>query len=288
MGRKRKTNLKVDMTTKLNGDGIPEEYIPIGDPDCPEEEPIVEPEQEPDFEEEPEILPEPPEVIPEPAVEPIPEWEQDPDVEPEPEASRFEEDFFRKSKEAGCDYAAKGTWQVMYAKYLDRLFALQYKRVLDLGCALGAITSAIADHGADVIGVDISKFAYQHTHFVNFAFLNTPAWDLKKIEDNTVDFIHSMHLLNHLTKDELEKTFKEIVRVSKDGAIMFMVMKLDGEDVDPLIHNHKRVEMDALAAKYGMKNGSSALASKLKMCDPGWDFITKYKWDVLIYQVKKE
>ena len=42
--------------------------------------------------------------------------------------------------------------------WVDRLAGLRGKRVLDVGCGGGILAEAMATAGADVLGIDLSKF----------------------------------------------------------------------------------------------------------------------------------
>ena len=52
-------------------------------------------------------------------------------------------------------------------------------------------------------------------------------FDIRKkfpFEDNSIDYVYSSHVLEHLTKDEFFKTMKEIWRVCKNGTILDLEM----------------------------------------------------------------
>lgn len=60
------------------------------------------------------------------------------------------------------DYAKKsdkGAWNALYERpnTLSLIPDVEGKKVLDLGCGAGPITQWLADHGAHVVGVDISE-----------------------------------------------------------------------------------------------------------------------------------
>ena len=202
----------------------------------------------------------------------------------------FEHEYFADIKAKGCDYRIKGNWQRMYARYIDKLFDLKGKMLLDVGCAYGANTSAFIDLGATAIGLDISSHASKHTPFKDFPFLNEPSWDIKSLEDTSVDFIHVMYVLNNMNKDKLEKTFQEFQRIGKNNCIIFIIMNLSDEEkqINETSFNYSKLTVDQFAKDNAMKNGTNSIQEKLKIHEPDWNFIEMYKWHVLVYKVCKE
>lgn len=74
---------------------------------------------------------------------------------------------------------------------------------LDLGCGLKKKEGYV---GVDLVeSADIQKDMYDY---------------LVTLPDNSVDAIRAYHSLEHLTKSEFLKVFKEILRVSKNGSII--------------------------------------------------------------------
>jgi cyclopropane fatty-acyl-phospholipid synthase-like methyltransferase len=204
--------------------------------------------------------------------------------------SQFEEAYFQLQKENGTDLSNKGGWQKMYAYYMERVFGIRGKTVVDLGCAMGSITSAFADYGAKAIGVDISKYAKEKSVFKNINLLNVDACECAShIEENSVDFVHSMFMFNHIPEEKNEQLFAQIQKICKNDALVFVVLNLGGakymsgnEVVQPKWH------WDSIAGKFGMKDGARGIYAKLMSTNvPGWEFMRKYHWSYLLYKVVK-
>lgn len=232
------------------------------------------------------------EVVPEVKVE-APKVEVKP-VEPTPvkrPVYAFPKEYFDKAKQAGMDYTHKGDWQKRYGKFLNTVFPMAGKAVVDLGCALGAITSAIADNGASsVIGVDISEHAKQVVPFKNFKFVNASFDNMKEIADNSVDFIHSMMSFQYLPKETVEDVLKEIKRIAKNDAIIFAIfpMSNDTHIEAGIEHFHPREFWNTLAGKLGFKDGSKAFFTKLsETIVDNFNFMKEYKWNYVVYKIVK-
>lgn len=113
----------------------------------------------------------------------------------------------------------------------DTFYALEYayyllgdatgKTVLDYGCGSGDNTVLVADHGARVIGVDISPELIElaekrlEAHNLRDAaeFRVGSAHELP-LEDESVDVVFGMAILHHL---DLKLASKEVFRVLKKG-----------------------------------------------------------------------
>jgi ubiquinone/menaquinone biosynthesis C-methylase UbiE len=203
----------------------------------------------------------------------------------------FEQGYFDKLKMHGNDVASKGNWQKMYAYFIDKIFNIKGKNVLDLGCAMGAITSAFADYGANATGVDISKYAIEKSPFKNIKKVCSPAWDLSMVEPNSIDFVHSMFMMNYIPKNKIYIVMDQLNKVCKDGAIVFCVLNMDNEEKK--ISENETIFtknfFDEIAAKFNMKCGVKAYYQKMfNLYIPGWEFMKKYNWKFLLYKVCKK
>lgn len=205
--------------------------------------------------------------------------------------SSFEQEYFDKLKLHGTDMAFKGAWQMMYAYFIDKIFNIKGKKVLDLGSAMGAIPSAFADYGATVIATDISKYAIEKSPFKNITKINTPAWNLESIEPNSIDFVHSMFMMNFIPKNKLYIVMDQINKVCKDGAIVFCILNMDNEE-KKISENETiftKAQFDEIASKFGMKCGVKSYYQKMfNLYIPGWEFMKKYNWKFLLYKVCKK
>lgn len=227
-----------------------------------------------------------------PSSEPI--AQELPPIKQTPENTmNFEDNYFTKLHEGGFDATMKGGWQKMFAHFMDQLFGLKDKKVLDIGCAMGAQTSAFADYNIKAYGVDISNYAINKgkSLFKNVELICAPAWDLSAIPDNSVDIIFSMYTLNHIPEDKCQEMFKEINRVSKNGAIFFSILHLGSTKKRNAYNDviYPKYFWDEIANKFGMLDGTRQNYAKMMgMRIPGWDFMRQYNWHYLLYKVQKE
>lgn len=203
----------------------------------------------------------------------------------------FEEKYFKELKEKNIDMRFKGTWQKMYAYYLNLIFKYEGKNVLDLGCAMGSISSAFADRKTNVIGVDISKYAIDNSPHKNVKLINKAAWELTDIPDNSIDFVHSMYMFEYIPPEQREQVFAEINRVCKPEALVFVILNLgiSKKGQDSLLHLSPKHEWDEIAAKFNMLDGARTYYYKLMETRvPGWEFMSVYHWPFLCYKVTKK
>ena len=93
------------------------------------------------------------------------------------------------------------------------------KTVLDIGCAYGYIVLHLNAIGISSYGVDISSLAISRAHeHIRERLICTSAW-VMPFKDKAFDFGFSSGVLEHIPKDKLEKTIKEITRVCSRGLI---------------------------------------------------------------------
>jgi len=91
--------------------------------------------------------------------------------------------------------------------------------ILDIGCAFGYSVNRLRKLGYSAWGLDISKYAISQAPIELKPYLiHSPAWDIP-IVSGTFDFIFSSGVLEHLTREELDKAIKEIKRVGSRGLI---------------------------------------------------------------------
>ncbi len=107
-------------------------------------------------------------------------------------------------------------------RYLSAKNLCKGLKVLDIACGEGYGSHLLTKWGAkEVVGVDVSESAISEARKnfkeKNISFLVSDAKDLKGIEDETFDMVVSFETIEHI--DPPEEFLKEIVRVSKSGAI---------------------------------------------------------------------
>ncbi len=111
---------------------------------------------------------------------------------------------------------------VSYPAILDSIGDIEGKKVLDLGCGSGALTSLIAEKGADVTGVDVSEEWIERCRaeydMPNLRFIVADGSNLADFKDSSFDFVvMNMVLLNVASSEKVKSIFSEVARVLKSG-----------------------------------------------------------------------
>ena len=142
---------------------------------------------------------------------------------------RFSKSHFRSSVKRY--YAITRTIGEQYKQFLK--YDCPDARVLDYGCGTGSYSIYLANSGADVTGIDISRVALhvattnvkQRSFGANIKFIQMDAEKLG-FDDDSFDLVCGGAILHHLA---LEKAIREISRVLRpEGKAVF---------VEPLGHN---------------------------------------------------
>lgn len=97
------------------------------------------------------------------------------------------------------------------------------KKVLDIGCGDGSDSEKIAQKGANVYGIDISKEMIKHAKAKHpkITFVVASA-DKLPFTDGEFDVVYSRFALHYLNNEE--PAFKEIFRVLKRGGIAALLV----------------------------------------------------------------
>jgi len=114
-------------------------------------------------------------------------------------------------------------------------------RILDIGCGNGKTSASLIEMGCEVIGIDISEAAVEACKrtFGDRMTVKCASADNIPLDDGIVDGVAMVHILEHLTDEELEAALKEVYRVlKKDGRVFVRVCHGDdmrsekGERID--------------------------------------------------------
>tara|TARA_Y100000310_G_C20544110_1_gene744759 strand:- start:302 stop:1093 length:792 start_codon:yes stop_codon:yes gene_type:complete len=90
--------------------------------------------------------------------------------------------------------------------------------VLDIGCSKGSALKSLKEVGFDVYGIDIADIAIQGCHKRGLSNCKVASCANIEFNDNVFDVVMSSDVFEHIDKDELELSAKEIYRVMKPGA----------------------------------------------------------------------
>ena len=127
---------------------------------------------------------------------------------------------------SGFFKSGEDDYQRLVAPVLDRFgFAPQGKRALELGCGAGRMTSAFVSQFAHVTAVDISAEMLERAKQLlpdvkNVVWKHSNGKDLSETKDESIDFLFSYLVLQHLPDEKLVKDYiGEMLRVLKPSGI---------------------------------------------------------------------
>ncbi len=148
-------------------------------------------------------------------------------------ATAYGEGYYREHKRAGLDYLAFGEWQERYGRWLVEVLGWKGKRVLDVGCACGAVLRGLGGAGAVVQGVDLNEHMIRlgRQHWPEMAGLLwvCDAVNLHLYEDGAWDGIHTAQVAEHWKPELVPFILRELARVVVPGGLLFCC--LDTEEL---------------------------------------------------------
>ena len=95
-------------------------------------------------------------------------------------------------------------------------------RILDIGCAKGFMLYDFTRlvPGISVSGIDVSKYCMEQAISPMKPFIVEGSCDELPYPDNSFDFVFSIATIHNLDERGIEKSLREIVRVTKKGAFI--------------------------------------------------------------------
>ncbi len=135
---------------------------------------------------------------------------------PDKANGRWKEDEFYATGEREVEFVVA---------HAEHLFPdLQHGTALDFGCGVGRLSRALAGHFESVRAVDISapmlaKARENLRDRPNVEFIHNTSADLHVIADNSIDFIYSNLVLQHIPKSEQHRFVQEFLRILQPGGV---------------------------------------------------------------------
>lgn len=116
-------------------------------------------------------------------------------------------------------YALINRWDPSHLKRMNRFARIgEGDRVLEVGCGRGHLTQALADQGADIVGIDANPYVEDVSDSPLVRHMKAEALEF---EDGSFDFVVSVHAIEHIP--ELEMALSEMARVLRPGGKAILV-----------------------------------------------------------------
>ena len=115
------------------------------------------------------------------------------------------------------------------------LIVLKISCGIDLGCAGGYFVKLMHDYGKNVLGVDLSAYAInasikEFPEIKDKLFVSS-LHDLKFLRDESIDFVYSQQVLEHIPTELNEMFFKELSRICQKGCKLALFLVLGYENL---------------------------------------------------------
>jgi len=124
------------------------------------------------------------------------------------EIKKLEEKKYKDAWAIGAEGQSQTAIPIL--NYVKNIILPKWK-VLEMGCGKGMAVNSLHNIGINVYGVDI---VIEQIKEKNSYFFKAPLWDLP-FKDNEFDFTFSTDVLEHLPSNLVDKSIKEIFKVTK-------------------------------------------------------------------------
>ncbi|MCP5363816.1 MAG: class I SAM-dependent methyltransferase [Hyphomicrobiales bacterium] len=138
------------------------------------------------------------------------------------------------------------------AELVCELLPLKDMNIVDVGCGNGWLTRIMAEHGAHVIGVEVSprqlSLARQAAHVSDETYLQGSA-EMLPVANGAYDAVVFCNSLHHVDEKGLSPAMREVSRVLKHGGVLYVSEPLaEGPYFELMkpVHNETEVRRRAL------------------------------------------
>jgi protein-L-isoaspartate(D-aspartate) O-methyltransferase len=135
-------------------------------------------------------------------------------------AKKFDFDYWDGDRKYGYGgFYYDGRWKTVACALRDHYNLKRGDKILDVGCGKGFLLYELmmAVPGAEIYGIDISRYAICHSKEETTSSLFEGKAELLPFKDNTFDFIVSLNTLHNLYCYDMERALREIERVGKNN-----------------------------------------------------------------------
>jgi 2-polyprenyl-3-methyl-5-hydroxy-6-metoxy-1,4-benzoquinol methylase len=199
--------------------------------------------------------------------------------------------YYEEHKLEGLNFLTFGQWQKEYGRWVVESLGLRKKRVLDVGCACGALTRGLGEAGAIVEGIDVSEYMIQlgRRQWPDMARLLSvcDAVNLHLYGDASWDAVHCSQVAEHWKPELVPHILRELHRVVRPGGLLFCALdtqelvdrqERDMETEDPTHLCVRPVRWwHQQLAESEWEVCSSEFEQPMREC-PG-SFLKRYDWD---------
>jgi ubiquinone/menaquinone biosynthesis C-methylase UbiE len=185
--------------------------------------------------------------------------------------------YYQDHKRVGLDYLAYGDWQRDYGRWLVESLGWHGKRVLDVGCACGAVLRGLTEAGASVHGVDINEYmiALGRAEWPELAqkLFVCDAVNLHPFPDAGFDGVHAAQAGGEWKAELAPYILRELARVTASGGLLFWCLDRD-LNRRPMSYWHEQLE------GAGWELCSADFEAALRRHADA--FLSRYQWDWLV------
>jgi len=139
-------------------------------------------------------------------------------------ARKFDVGYFdgdRLTGYGGYNYSPR-FWTDTVRRFRDHYKLAEDARILDIGCAKGFMMYdfSLLMPKADIRGVDISKYAYEHARSEMKPFIQVANANNLPFPDKSFDLVICINTIHNLPLIDCKEAFREIERVSRSNSFV--------------------------------------------------------------------
>lgn len=133
---------------------------------------------------------------------------------------------------------------------------------LDFGCGVGRLTRPLSESFLQTVGVDVAKsmiaVARQYNRNPRCRFVLNRDPDLRSINSETFDFVHSCLALQHIPPDVTIKYIEEFFRVAKPGGLIVFQLPAERYSEESITERY-RLPDDAYSVRLALIDAPTTL-----------------------------